>query len=61
MMTTMSKFAEGTDTDHPIEKVQARQMGFPNMKYLDPETQGAPLVEKTFYKEYKENKHNDIK
>jgi len=38
MMTTMSKFAEGTDTEIPIEKVQARQMGFPNMKYLDPET-----------------------
>ena len=38
MMTTTSKFAEGTDTEHPMEKLQERQMGFPNMKYLDPET-----------------------
>jgi hypothetical protein len=27
-------------------------MGFPNMKYLDPDSQGAPIQEKTFYKQY---------
>lgn len=30
-------------------------MGFPNMKYLDPETHGAPIQEKTLYKEYLQN------
>ena len=27
-------------------------MGFPNMKYLDPDSKGAPIQEKTFYKQY---------
>lgn len=35
-------------------------MGFPNMKYLDPETQGLPIKEQTFYKEYQDN-NNDLK
>ena len=30
-------------------------MGFPNMKYLDPETKGDPIMEKTMYKEYQKN------
>ena len=33
----------------------ARNMGFPNMKYLDPDAKGAPIQERTLYKEYKEN------
>jgi len=28
-----------------------RNMGFPNMKYLDPDSHGAPIREETFYKE----------
>lgn len=39
----------------------ARNMGFPNMKYLDPDTLGAPIQEKTLYKEFQQNKDNDIK
>ena len=31
------------------------------MKYLDPETHGAPIKEETFYKEFHENTGNDIK
>jgi len=38
-----------------------RNMGFPNMKYLDPETHGPPVKEETFYKEYQDNKDNDQK
>ena len=38
-----------------------RGMGFPDMKYLDPETQGDPIQEKTLYKEYIGNKDNDIR
>lgn len=30
----------------------ARNMGFPNMKYLDPDSKGDPIQEKTFYKQY---------
>ncbi len=29
-----------------------RNMGFPDMRYLDPDAQGPPVIEKTFYKEY---------
>jgi len=29
----------------------ARNMGFPDMKYLDPEQHGPPIKEETFYKE----------
>ena len=29
-----------------------RGMGFPNMKYLDPDAHGMPILEKTLYKEY---------
>ena len=39
----------------------ARNMGFPNMKYLDPDAQGPPIQEKTLYKEFQQNKDNDIK
>lgn len=39
----------------------ARNMGFPDMKYLDPETHGDPIQEKTLYKEYIGNKDNDIR
>jgi len=39
----------------------ARNMGFPNMKYLDPDAKGAPIQEKTLYKEYQNIKNNDIK
>ena len=39
-----------------------RNMGFPDMKYLDPETQGAPLrQDQTFYKEFQADDDNDIK
>ena len=38
-----------------------RNMGFPNMKYLDPDAQGPPIQEKTLYKEFQQNKDNDIK
>lgn len=36
-------------------------MGFPNMKYLDPDYKGQPIQEKTLYKEYQNIKDNDIK
>ena len=36
-------------------------MGFPDMKYLDPEAKGQPIQEKTLYKEYLNIKDNDIK
>ena len=39
----------------------ARNMGFPNMKYLDPDAVGAPIQEKTLYKEFEQNKDNDIR
>ena len=39
----------------------ARNMGFPNMKYLDPDALGPPIQEKTLYKEFQQNKDNDIK
>lgn len=40
---------------------EARNMGFPDMKYLDPDQHGAPIKEETFYKEYQKNKDNDIR
>ena len=39
----------------------ARNMGFPNMKYLDADAVGAPIQEKTLYKEFQQNKDNDIR
>lgn len=36
-------------------------MGFPDMKYLDPEAKGQPIQEKTLYKQYQNIKDNDIK
>lgn len=39
----------------------ARNMGFPDMKYLDPDAQGPPIQERTLYKEFQQNKDNDIK
>lgn len=39
----------------------ARNMGFPNMKYLDPDVCGPPIQEKTLYKAFQQNKHNDVK
>ena len=39
-------------------------MGFPNMKHMDPEVNGPPvdkLQQQTFYKEFTENKTNDVK
>ena len=41
--------------------IMARNMGFPNMKYLDPDSHGAPIQEKTLYKEFQQNKNNDIR
>ena len=39
-----------------------RNMGFPNMKYLDPDIQGVPVrQDQTFYKEFQANQDNDIK
>ena len=29
-----------------------RGMGFPDMKYLDPDAHGMPVMEKTLYKEF---------
>ena len=37
-----------------------RGMGFPNMKYLDPDVHGAPVANQTMYKEFQEV-DNDIK
>lgn len=31
------------------------------MKYLDPDAVGAPIQEKTLYKEFQKNKDNDIR
>ena len=36
-------------------------MGFPDMKYMDPDALGPPVIEKTFYKEYQENINNDVR
>lgn len=38
----------------------ARNMGFPDMKYLDPDAKGDPIQEKTLYKEYQRN-NDEIK
>jgi hypothetical protein len=38
-----------------------RGMGFPDMKYLDPDARGMPIQEKTLYKEFQQNKDNDVK
>ena len=38
-----------------------RNMGFPDMKYMDTDAQGPPVIEKTLYKEYQENRNNDVK
>ena len=36
-------------------------MGFPNMNYLDPEANGPPLQNQTYYKNYEEDQNNDVK
>lgn len=36
-------------------------MGFPDMKYLDPEVQGKPIDDKTYYKQFREDQNNDVK
>lgn len=36
-------------------------MGFPNLNYLDPETKGPPVQTQTFYKDFQDDKQNDIK
>lgn len=36
-------------------------MGFPNMNYLDPDTNGPPVQSQTFYKNFENNKKNDVK
>ena len=48
----------GFNNDQPKA---ARNMGFPDMKYLDPDYKGQPIQEKTLYKEYLNIKDNDIK
>ena len=35
-------------------KAQFRNMGFPNMNYLDPDAQGPPLQTQTYYRNYEE-------
>ena len=36
-------------------KAQYRNMGFPNMNYLDPDAQGPPLQNQTYYRNYEDN------
>ena len=45
--------------DH--NKAQFRNMGFPNMNYLDPEANGPPLQTQTYYKNFEEDQDNDVK
>ena len=55
----IEKFSDDEDEIHRF-----RNMGFPNMKYLDQDVNGPSVAQnqqQTFYKEYQENKNNDIK
>ena len=36
-------------------------MGFPNMNYLDPDATGAPVQTQTYYRDYEDNRDNDVK
>ena len=38
-----------------------RGMGFPNMNYLDPDANGPPLQQQSYYRNYEENQDNDVK
>ena len=49
------------DISRDNNKSQFRNMGFPNMNYLDPDAQGPPLQTQTYYKNFEDNQDNDIK
>ena len=49
------------DIGNDHNKANFRNMGFPNMNYLDPDTHGPPVQNQTFYKDFEENEENDIK
>ena len=49
------------DIGNDKNKANFRNMGFPNMNYLDPDAHGPPVQDQTFYKDYEENQENDIK
>ena len=49
------------DIGNDNNKANFRNMGFPNMNYLDPDAHGPPVQDQTFYKDYEENQENDIK
>ena len=66
-MPQFSDDDSGDDSNVPIDigqdanKAQFRNMGFPNMNYLDPESHGPPVQNQTFYKEFEDDRENDIK
>lgn len=43
------------------DPLMGRNMGFPNMKYLDPETHGPNVRENTLYKQFYNDTTNDLK
>ena len=43
------------DIGNDKNKANFRNMGFPNMNYLDPDAHGPPVQDQTFYKDYEEN------
>ena len=49
------------DLGNDNNKANFRNMGFPNMNYLDPETHGPPVQNQTFYKDFEEMRDNDVK
>ena len=57
----------GEDSNVPVDlgqdanKANFRNMGFPNMNYLDPESHGPPVQTQTFYKDFEEDRENDVK
>ena len=38
-----------------------RNMGFPNMNYLDPDAKGQPVQMQSYYRDHEENQNNDVK
>ena len=49
------------DIGKDANKAQFRNMGFPNMNYLDPDAKGPPLQNQTYYRQYEDNQDNDVK
>ena len=49
------------DIGQDQNKAQFRNMGFPNMNYLDPDATGAPVQTQTYYRDYEDNRDNDVK